>query len=274
MELRGDHRIPAPRDQVWAALRSPDLLRQCLPGCKSVRQAKHAVTATVALPLDGLAKPFTGRVILTGFDGQDGGLLVIEGSYSYKGFGPRTIEVRLSPVEDGNATLLAYRAEVRAQAGEDGAMDSTPVDSPVILDAVQRLGVDFAARLGAVIAPPAPQDDAPSGESAKGEDAAPLPPPAPAPALAPAAPVQETQAPPPAPHTPTLITPEKGVYEGEEDVEYPTLPGMATVRDLADHLAHDLAQEMTPTQVPPGLRPMVWIPILVLSLLLLVVLIR
>ena len=36
MELKGEYRIPAPREQVWAMLNDPDVLRECIPGCESL----------------------------------------------------------------------------------------------------------------------------------------------------------------------------------------------------------------------------------------------
>ena len=36
MELKGEYRIPAPREQVWAMLNDPDVLRDCIPGCESL----------------------------------------------------------------------------------------------------------------------------------------------------------------------------------------------------------------------------------------------
>lgn len=259
MELSGDHRISAPHDQVWAVLKSPDMLRHCLPGCKSIRQAKHAVTAAITVPLDGLGRPFTGRVILTGFDGQDGGLLVIEGSYSFKSFGPRTIEVRLNALDDGT-TLLAYRADIRADADGDG-----PVDSPVILDAAQRLGADFVARLGALFAAEAAESTTP--------EPAPLPTEAPhgadeaGQAESELFPLQQ-DAPLDAPidggsDNGTVTDAEGGVPGAGDTTAVPAAP--------SDPAAAPVATTAAP---PPGLRPMVWIPILVLALLLLIVLIR
>ena len=36
MELKGEYRIPAPREQVWAMLNDPAVLRECIPGCESL----------------------------------------------------------------------------------------------------------------------------------------------------------------------------------------------------------------------------------------------
>ncbi|MFC7539180.1 SRPBCC domain-containing protein [Siccirubricoccus deserti] len=38
MEMTGERRIPAPRQQVWEALNDPEALRAAIPGCESVER--------------------------------------------------------------------------------------------------------------------------------------------------------------------------------------------------------------------------------------------
>ena len=38
MEITGEYRIPATRDEVWAALNDPEMLRKCIPGCESLQR--------------------------------------------------------------------------------------------------------------------------------------------------------------------------------------------------------------------------------------------
>ena len=33
MDMSGSYRITAPREQVWAALNDPEILKRCIPGC-------------------------------------------------------------------------------------------------------------------------------------------------------------------------------------------------------------------------------------------------
>ena len=49
MEMTGERRIPAPRQQVRDALNDPEVLRASIPGCESVeREGEDALEACVA----------------------------------------------------------------------------------------------------------------------------------------------------------------------------------------------------------------------------------
>ena len=39
MEMRGEYRIAAPRQEVWRALNDPDVLRRSIPGREEIRGA-------------------------------------------------------------------------------------------------------------------------------------------------------------------------------------------------------------------------------------------
>ncbi len=40
MKLDGEEIIPVPRDVVWKALNDPAVLKQCIPGCKSITKLR------------------------------------------------------------------------------------------------------------------------------------------------------------------------------------------------------------------------------------------
>ena len=40
MELKGEYRVPAPREHVWAMLNDPAVLRECIPGCESLEGSR------------------------------------------------------------------------------------------------------------------------------------------------------------------------------------------------------------------------------------------
>ena len=63
MEMNSEQRIPASRDEVWAALNDTAILKQAMPGCESfdaiddnVFEAKH-LRMTVANPMDWMKDP-------------------------------------------------------------------------------------------------------------------------------------------------------------------------------------------------------------------------
>ena len=41
MELKGEYRIPAPRERVWAMLNDPNVLRECIPGASPSRAIRR-----------------------------------------------------------------------------------------------------------------------------------------------------------------------------------------------------------------------------------------
>ena len=40
MEIKGEYRIAAPRDKVFAALNDPAVLQACIPGCESLEKRR------------------------------------------------------------------------------------------------------------------------------------------------------------------------------------------------------------------------------------------
>ena len=50
MQMNDSQRIPASKANVWAALNNPDILKQCIPGCRSLEMTSPTeMTATVVL---------------------------------------------------------------------------------------------------------------------------------------------------------------------------------------------------------------------------------
>ena len=52
MEIKGEYKIAAPREKVFAALNDPDVLRACIPGCQSLDKLSDTeMTAKVRLKI-------------------------------------------------------------------------------------------------------------------------------------------------------------------------------------------------------------------------------
>ena len=49
MDMSGSQRIEASRDKVWQGLNSPEVLRQCIPGCESIEQTSPSELAAKAV---------------------------------------------------------------------------------------------------------------------------------------------------------------------------------------------------------------------------------
>ncbi len=109
MNLSGEHRIPAPVQEVWDALNDPAMLQTCIPGCTSLEKISGTeFAATVALKLGPVAATFRGGVALSDLVPLRGYTLTGHGQGGPAGFAKMTAHVALS--ESGGVTLLTYVA--------------------------------------------------------------------------------------------------------------------------------------------------------------------
>ncbi len=69
MEMRGEYRIAAPREEVWRALNDPDVLRRSIPGCEEIEKITDThFTAKVTAKLGPVKTSFIGAVTLSDLD--------------------------------------------------------------------------------------------------------------------------------------------------------------------------------------------------------------
>ena len=127
MEMKGEERIEAPRDKVWAALNDPDVLRQCIPGCQSLEKTSDtSFAATVKVKVGPVSANFKGEVKLENINAPESYTISGEGKGGIAGFAKGGADVHLK--DDGSDTLLSY--EVKAQVGGKLAqMGSRLIDS-------------------------------------------------------------------------------------------------------------------------------------------------
>src|ERR687894_3000982 len=89
MEMKGERRIPAPRQAVWEALNDPEVLRASTPGCESVERVAEAQSqARVAVKLGPMSAKFGGKVKLENLDPPAGYTISGEGNGGGGGFPP------------------------------------------------------------------------------------------------------------------------------------------------------------------------------------------
>ncbi len=114
MEMTGEYRISATRDNVWAALNDPAILRQAIPGCQSMEKlGETKFAATVLAKVGPVKAKFKGEVELSELKPPVSYIISGEGKGGAAGFAKGGAKVNLA--EDGTATLLRY--EVNAQVG-------------------------------------------------------------------------------------------------------------------------------------------------------------
>ena len=111
MDMTGEYRIPAPREQVWAALNDPAILKASLPGCESLeRVSDHEFAATVAAKVGPVRAKFNGQVTLSDLNPPESYKISGEGKGGAAGFAKGGADVRL--VEESAAvTVLSYTAK-------------------------------------------------------------------------------------------------------------------------------------------------------------------
>ncbi len=110
LELTDEILIPAPRDQVYAALNDPEVLKECIPGCEEL--TKHSDTeleAKVVLKIGPVKAKFGGNVTLDTAGAPETFSLAGEGSGGAAGFAKGGADVTLT--EQGDETLLTYTAK-------------------------------------------------------------------------------------------------------------------------------------------------------------------
>lgn len=158
MDMTGSHRIAAPREQVWAALNDPEILRQCIVGCEEVvRQSDTEFTAKVVAKVGPVSARFAGKVTLSDIDPPNGYTISGEGSGGAAGFGKGGAKVALTA--DGDDTILAY--EVKAQVGGKLAQ----IGSRLVDATARKMADDFFSRFSNAVALPPPPAQAVGSES-------------------------------------------------------------------------------------------------------------
>jgi carbon monoxide dehydrogenase subunit G len=110
MKIAGSRRIPAARDLVWNRLNDPEVLRQSIRGCESMRvTGEGEFVACLKLRFGPVATSFDGRLRLDNIVDNRSYTIVFEGLGGVAGFGRGTADVRLTP--EGRGTLLGYSVE-------------------------------------------------------------------------------------------------------------------------------------------------------------------
>ena len=152
MELKGEYRIPAPRERVWAMLNDPDVLRECIPGCESLEgSAAEGFAARVTTKLGPVKATFNGQVTLSNVKPPESYTISGEGKGGVAGFAKGGADVHLA--EEGAGTILTY--DVNAQVGGKLAqLGSRLIDSTAKKLADQFFS-SFAAKAGGGAAEPA-----------------------------------------------------------------------------------------------------------------------
>ena len=146
MELKGEYRIPAPRDQVWAMLNDPGVLRECIPGCESLEGSPgEGFSARVTTKVGPVKATFNGSVTLSNVNAPESYTISGEGKGGVAGFAKGGADVHLAA--DGGDTVLTYVANAQV-GGKLAQLGGRLIDSTAKKLADQFFAC-FAERAGA-----------------------------------------------------------------------------------------------------------------------------
>ena len=177
MEIKGEYRIAAPREKVFAALNDQAVLQACIPGCESLEKTSDTeMKAKVRMRIGPVSASFSGKVTLSDIDPPNGYRISGEGQGGAAGFAKGGAVVTLR--EDAGETVLNY--DVDAQVGGKIAQ----VGARLIDGTAKKLADEFFGKFATMVGGPPPA----SAVAGTASDAPPAPdtvsPPSPPPAAA------------------------------------------------------------------------------------------
>lgn len=110
MEMSLEHRIPASREQVWAALNDVATLKAAIPGCEELEATTPtSFKAQITTKVGPVKARFKFDVTLTDITPPNSYMIIAEGQGGAAGFANGSAAVTLR--SDGSDTILAYHAK-------------------------------------------------------------------------------------------------------------------------------------------------------------------
>ncbi|MEP3329395.1 carbon monoxide dehydrogenase subunit G [Sedimentitalea sp.] len=157
MQMNDSIEIAAPRDVVWEALLTPEVLKECVPGCQEMSgSAEEGFEATVVQKVGPVKATFKGAVTISDVVQGESLTLSGEGKGGAAGFAKGGAKVVLS--ESGEGTLLTY--DVDAKVGGKLAQ----LGSRIIDGFAKKMAAQFFTRFQEVVQGPAEGDAAENGD--------------------------------------------------------------------------------------------------------------
>jgi uncharacterized protein len=145
MTMTGEVLLPASREQVWAKLNDPQVLKACIPGCEQLDMTSQTEFQAVATVKVGPVKArWKGKVRLSDLDPPNSYRISGEGEGGVAGFAKGGAKVSLADQDGG--TRLSY--DVEAQIGGKLAQ----LGQRLINSAAKKTADDFFEKFAAAVA--------------------------------------------------------------------------------------------------------------------------
>jgi carbon monoxide dehydrogenase subunit G len=111
MKLQGDYVFHGPRDDVWAMVRDPEVLAQCIPGTSSLQQTSPTeYDGAISIRIGPVSGKFAGKLTVSDEVPPESCTLTVQGAGG-AGFAKGVGKVHLTE-EGPMATRLAYVGEL------------------------------------------------------------------------------------------------------------------------------------------------------------------
>ena len=147
MEIKGEYKIAASREKVFAALNDAEVLKACIPGCESLEKSSDTeMAAKVRVRFGPVSAAFSGKVTLSDIDPPNGYKITGEGQGGVAGFAKGGAVVTLR--EDGADTILEYNVD--AQVGGKIAQ----VGARLITGTAKKLADEFFGKFAKTLSNP------------------------------------------------------------------------------------------------------------------------
>ena len=144
MTMSGEVQLPAKRDDVWAKLNDPEVLKACVPGCEQLDKVSDTEFQAIASIKVGPVKArWKGKVRLSDLDPPNGYKISGEGEGGVAGFAKGNAVVGLTDKDGG--TLLTYNVD--AQIGGKLAQ----LGQRLINSAAKKTADDFFAKFAKAV---------------------------------------------------------------------------------------------------------------------------
>ena len=145
MRLEDERKIAASREEVYAALNDPEVLRKSIPGCEELEmESETSLRATVSVKVGPVKARFRGAVTLSDLNPPESYTISGEGKGGTAGFASGSAKVRLT--EDDGVTTLRYTVDAKV-GGKVAQLGSRVIDS-VARNLAGKFFTKFAKQVG------------------------------------------------------------------------------------------------------------------------------
>ena len=160
MQMSDAREIRADRATVWAALLSPEVLKECVPGSQEVTGTpEEGFEATVVQKVGPVKATFKGMVTVSNIVEMQSLTLTGEGKGGAAGYAKGGADVRLEDCETGTRLIYDVEANVGGKLAQLG--------SRIVDGFAKKMADQFFTRFEEVVGAPAEDDPEPEPEAVK-----------------------------------------------------------------------------------------------------------